>query len=53
MRLHANRLENLAAGPKTFTANDQGLTPVFNRDLLQGLEILLDVGPLETVTGLL
>ena len=32
-------------------ANSEHLAPVFNRDFLKSLEILLDVGPLEIVIG--
>jgi hypothetical protein len=48
-----DRLENLATGTEAFTPDGKRFAPVFNRDLLQGLEILLDVSPFETVTGLL
>jgi len=50
---HAHRPKNISAGPEAFTPYGERLAPVFNRDLLQGLEILLDVGPFETVARLL
>jgi len=50
---HPDRLENLPAGPEAFTPYGERLAPVFYSDLLEGLEVLLDVGPFETVTGFL
>ena len=47
----ADRLKIFPAGPEAFTPYGERLASVFNRDLLQGLEILLDVGPLETVSA--
>lgn len=49
---HTNCLENLPAGPKVFTSDGKRLAPVFDSDLLQSFEILIDLGPLETMTGL-
>ena len=46
---HTYRLENFAAGTETFATDGECFPPVFNRDLLEGLEVLLDVGPFETV----
>ena len=47
-----NRLENFATDPEAFATNHQGLASVFYRNLLEGLEILFDVGPFGTVAGL-
>src|SRR5665648_323731 len=50
---HPDSLEDFTAGSEAFAADGERLALIFNRDLLQGLEILLDVGPFETVAGLL
>ena len=50
---YPNRLKDFAAGTEAFAPYGERFSLVFNRNLLEGLEVLLDVGPLETVTSLL
>ena len=50
---YPDSLEYFTAGSEAFTPYGERLVPVFYRNLLQGLEVLLDVGPFETVTSLL
>lgn len=51
-RRYPNRLEDLAAVSLTFTADSKpSFAVLLDDDLLECLEILLDVQPLELVTG--
>jgi hypothetical protein len=44
-------LEHLAAGSLALSADGKSFVVLFKGDLLEGLEVLLDVRPLETVAG--
>jgi hypothetical protein len=46
---HANGLEDPPTGAETLTANGLTFAVVFHNSLLQGLEVLLDIGPLVPV----
>jgi hypothetical protein len=48
---NADGLENLATGAQTLAANGEAPVVFFDHRLLQGVKILLDVGPLENVAG--
>jgi hypothetical protein len=47
-----DRLEHLSTGALALSSNGQNFLIVLNDNLLEGLEILFDIGPFKTVVGL-
>ena len=44
-------LEDFAADAQTFASDRHRFAVVFNTDILKRFQVLLDVGPFETITG--